>query len=91
MFAKSSGVKRTSQSKRRPELDGVKFTISNMLPNAYQLKHEIIEKLARGDLNSGTPIVPIMLDVIKINKGGNVEKGKPTTRGRTFQPAKDYG
>ena len=84
MFAKSSGVKRTSQSKRRPELDGVNFTISNTLPNAYQLKHEIIEKLVRGDLDSGTPIVPITLDVIKINKGGNLVRGKLTTRGRTY-------
>ena len=69
MFAKSSGVKRTSQSKRRPELDGVRFNISNTLPKAYRLKHEIIERLARGDLYSGTPIVPITLDVIKIDKG----------------------
>ena len=77
-------MKRTSQSNRRPELDGVKFTISNTLPNAYQLKHEIIEQLVRGDLDSGTPIVPITLDVIKINKGGNLVKGKLTTRGRTY-------
>ena len=30
------------------------------------------------------PIVPITLDVIKINKGGNLVKGKLTTRGRTY-------
>ena len=84
MFAKSSGVKRTSQSRRRLELDDVKFSISIMLPNAYLLKHKITERLARGDLDSGTAIVPITLDVIKINKGGNLVKGKLTTRGRTY-------
>ena len=44
----------------------------------------MIEKLVRVDLDSGTPIVPITLDVIKINKGGNLVKGKLTTRGRTY-------
>ena len=61
------------------EPDGVKFTISNTLPNAYQLKQETIDRLARGGLDPGTPIVPLTLDVIKIDKVRHLVMEKLTT------------
>ena len=44
--------------------------------------------MARGELDSSTPIVPITLDITKIDKGGNLVKGKLRTLGSTYSMQK---
>ena len=84
VFAKNSGVKCTNRSKRRLELDGVKL----LYQTNFQMKQETIRWLARGELDSSTPIVPITLDITKIDKGGNLVKGKLRTLGSTYSMQK---
>jgi hypothetical protein len=76
--------KRDRRSKRKLEMDGIKFSISNALPNAYQLKKETIDRIASGELDIGNPLVPITLDCIRIGKDGNLVTHKITTRGRAY-------
>ena len=75
---------RERRSKRKLELDGVEFTIANALPNAYQLKQETIDRIARGELDIGKPLVPITLDIVKIGNDGELKTEKLTTRGRAY-------
>ena len=71
-------------STRKLELDGFEFTIADALPNAFQLKQETIDRLARGELDIGKPLVPITLDIDKIGNDGELKTEKLTIRGRAY-------
>ena len=50
---------------RMLELDGVTFSIMALYPNKDQVAQKTRDKIARGELDIGVPIVPITLECPK--------------------------
>ena len=72
------------RGKRMLELDGVKFSITALYPTKDQIAQQTRDKIARGELDIGVPIVPITLECLKINEKGELELQSITTHGRAF-------
>lgn len=76
---------RERRSKRKLDVgDGVTISLADMLPTDQALKGVTREKIASGEWDIGTPIVPITLYLKKLNKEGDIERSSVTIHGRAF-------
>lgn len=73
------------RGKRKLEVDGVSFTISDMYPTDQRIKQLTQDRISSGELDIGRPIVPITLECLRIGMNGDLQPYSIETQGRAYK------
>ena len=78
------GVTRERRAKRKLNIDGNEVSLSDFFPTLDALSQDTKDKIASGEWDIGTPIVPVSVKVKVINDKGDIATRTNELYGRAY-------
>lgn len=75
---------RSRRGKRKIDIDGIEVDLTSLFPTDEALKADTRERIASGEWDIGSPIVPITVQCKRLNSRGKIETRTMTMYGRAY-------